>query len=371
MFGRAHRVRIQSLFRSKASPLDSGLTGPFDIMPQSLLPPSATQSLALAMIESSSAPLVLLDGDLAIVAASASFCRAFDIEPTTICGLKLGQLGQGEWAIPQLDSLLTATVSGFAEIDAYEMDLIRPDRAPLRLVLNAHKLNYDVNELNIRLLLAIVDVTDARAATQLKDDLLREKAVLLQELQHRVANSLQIVASVLMRGARRVQSNEARTHLSDAHSRVMSIASLQQQLTTSQIGEVALKPYFTVLCKTLGASMIHDRTHITLSVDADDSVTLAEASVSLGLVVTELVINALKHAFPGVDRFGTIVVRYRTQGKGWILSVADDGVGMANNPKPVSTGLGASIVAALAKQLGAKVEILDAAPGTTVRIVHG
>ena len=76
----------------------------------------------------------------------------------------------------------------------------------------------------------MLDVTDARIAEKLKDDLLKEKAVLLQELQHRVANSLQIIASVLMQSARRVQSDEARTHLQQAHQRVMSVASLQHHL---------------------------------------------------------------------------------------------------------------------------------------------
>src|SRR3546814_2575945 len=90
----------------------------------------------------------------------------------------------------------------------------------------------------IRLLLSISDVTDARSSEKLKDDLLREKAILLQELQHRVANSLQIIASVLMQSARRVQSEEVRGHLHDAHSRVMSIASLQQQLAASSLGDV-------------------------------------------------------------------------------------------------------------------------------------
>ena len=99
-------------------------------------------------------------------------------------------------------------------------------------MLNAQKLEYGSAD-NVRLLLSISDVTDARIAAKLKDDLLKEKAVLLQELQHRVANSLQIIASVLMQSARKVQSDETRTHLFDAHQRVMSVAAVQQQLATS------------------------------------------------------------------------------------------------------------------------------------------
>ncbi|MEV5035102.1 sensor histidine kinase, partial [Sphingobium sp. LMC3-1-1.1] len=84
-----------------------------------------------------------------------------------------------------------------------EMDL-KGGAAPRRLMLNAQKLDYGDTE-QVRLLLTISDVTEARISEKLKDDLLREKAILLKELQHRVANSLQIIASVLMQSARRVQ----------------------------------------------------------------------------------------------------------------------------------------------------------------------
>ena len=107
--------------------------------------------------------------------------------------------------MPQLRSLLRATLSGAAELDAYEMDLKRAGRGTRRLVLTAHHLAYG-DAAQTRLLLAVTDVTDARLAERLKDDLLREKAILYQELQHRIANSLQIIASVLMQSARRVPS---------------------------------------------------------------------------------------------------------------------------------------------------------------------
>jgi two-component system, sensor histidine kinase PdtaS len=325
-------------------------------------------SLALAMTTSSSTPLLLLDGDLSVIAASDSFCATFELDASQVRGRRFSELGSGEWGVPQVGALLGATASGHVGMDAYEMDLERDGKEPRRLVLNAHKLDYG-DGADVRLLLGVTDVTDARASDKLKDDLLREKAILLQELQHRVANSLQIIASVLMQSARRVQSDETRGHLRDAHNRVMSIAEMQRQLGTSVLGPVKLRTYLADLCRSIGASMIHDSEQISLDVTTDETVISSHDSVSLGLIVTELVINALKHAFPD-RRHGRISVTYRSEGSDWTLTIRDDGVGMPLGPKPPKAGLGTSIVEALAKQLGAEVQVTAAKPGTAVSIVH-
>jgi len=76
--------------------------------------PIVTDSLALALVASSDAPILLLDGALLVIAASASFARAFQIDPASAEGTSLFALGQGEWDVPQLRSLLKATLSGAA-----------------------------------------------------------------------------------------------------------------------------------------------------------------------------------------------------------------------------------------------------------------
>jgi two-component sensor histidine kinase len=237
------------------------------------------------------------------------------------------------------------------------------------LVLKARQLHYGDNHHRL-LLLTITDVTLSRASEKLKDDLVREKAILLQELQHRVANSLQIIASVLMQNARRVASEETRGHLYEAHNRIMSVATIQRHLVPSRLGDVALRAYFTDLCQSISASMISDPHHLSLEVTADETTVSADDSVSMGLIVTELAINALKHAFPG-HRSGKIVVDFRSQPGAWILSVSDDGVGIPEGAFKAKPGLGTGIVDAISKQLGAHVCVADATPGTKISIVHG
>lgn len=332
------------------------------------IPPDVALSLSLALVASSNAPILLLDGDLKIVAASASFCDAFHLDLAKCAGQRLSELGEGEWNWPPLMSLLKATVSGQADIAAYEMDLARKDQPTHRLVVNARKLVYGTDD-EIRLLVAVTDVTEARLAEAARQQLLHEKTNLLNELQHRVANSLQIIASVLLQSARRVNSDETRRHLYDAHSRVMSVATLQQQLALTGAAHVELSAYFTDLCRSIAASMIYDQNQISLTVRSDHAEAAANVSVSLGLIVTELVINALKHGFPG-QRAGAITVDYHASGAEWSLVVADNGVGMTAKPEPIKAGLGTSIVEAIAQQLRATVTITSGNPGAVVSIEH-
>lgn len=325
----------------------------------------AALSLALAVVAASAGPLLLLDGDLNIVAASASFSQVFELDPPGAPGMPLAGLGDGEWDVPQLRSLLEATLSGAATIEAYEMDLKRPGRGARRLIIHAQRLVYlDLD--NQRLVMAVTDVTDARASEREKDDILAQNLILLQEVRHRVANSLQIIASVLLQNARRTRSDETRGHLKDAHSRVMSVAALERLLAGSSEEQVELRGYFTSLCRSIGASMIADSDQLSLAVTGARGQVEGRVSVSMGLIVTELVINALKHAFPE-NRSGRITVACEFQGPNWTLVVTDNGVGMPSDPPQ---GLGTSIVQALAKQLDARVEIAPAQPGTRVTVTH-
>ena len=334
------------------------------------LPNETVTSLAMALVESSKAPLLLLDDQVVVIGASTSFCNTFNLDPATMTSRRLADLGAGEWDVPQLNSLLQATIAGAAEIDAYEMDLVREGKATCRLILSAHKLDYlDTNR--VRVVLAATDVTARRLAEKQKDDLVREKQVLLQELQHRVANSLQIIASVLMQSARRVQSEETRLHLQDAHSRVMSIATLQKQLAVTELKSVDLRTYFEDLCRSISASMIDDPQRLTLETIVDDTTTNSDVSVSMGLIVTELVINAIKHAFPDQTVGGKITVSFAADGGDWLLSASDNGAGMPTGKNRGKPGLGTGIVEALSKQLEASVTVLDTKPGTRVEVRHG
>ena len=336
--------------------------------------PEGSSSLGMALVLSSATPLLLLNEQLVVNAASQTFCSRFGLPITEVVGNCLFDLGDGEWGAPQLRSLLEATAAGLAAIDAYEYVLRRSGQPDCILILNAHVLAHPAEEA-LRLALAVTDITAARDAEQTAreaahdfETLFREKQVLLQELNHRVANSLQIIASILMQRVRQVQTDESRAHLREAHHRVMSIATLQRLLAATATGEVVLKSYLTDLCASIAASMIADPAKLMLKVTADASTMSADQSVSL--IVTELVINSLKHAYPDQARDGRIEVNFASTPEGWTLIVADDGVGLPQDHEMAKPGLGTGIVQALAGQLLAEVAVVSGASGTTVTVAH-
>jgi PAS domain S-box-containing protein len=337
---------------------------------QSFLDIDDGRALAQAIVDTIREPLLVLDKELRVVAASRSFCVTFKVAKENIQGRRVYALGDGEWDIPELRSLLEKILPRHTAMEAYEVAQDVPGIGRRTLLLNAREV---VNQKNARklILLAIEDVTERRAAERETSDLLQQKEVLLQEMQHRIANSLQIIASILMLKARAVQSEETRSHLRDAHDRVISVATVQQHLQASGLREpIELGPYLSRLSDALAASMIGDSRPITLKVEADAGTALSGEAVSIGLIITELVINALKHAFPGGSG-GVILLRYAVDGANWRLSVADNGIGLhRHGPGNGRAGLGTSIVEALAHQLKACVETTTGSPGMMVSIVH-
>ena len=238
------------------------------------------------------------------------------------------------------------------------------------MLLNAREVFYEkASAANI--FLSIEDVTGKRVLERENTDLLRQKDMLLDEIYHRVANSLQIIASIISMKARKVVSDEARRALEDAHSRIMSIAAVQKHLHASAVGgSIALIPYLTRLCEAISHSMISDDQQISIEVLGQDVNVSRQKAENLGLIVAELVINSLKHAFGNAMKGGGIVVTYCAVETEWALSVSDNGSGKQMRPSNDEGGLGTGIVAALARQLNAEVAIESGAQGTSVSVAH-
>lgn len=332
-----------------------------------LADPKTGHILTRAIIDTIREPLIILDENLRVIAASKSFYEKFGVDSDSTYDRLFYDLGNGEWNVPALRKLLEEVIPQHTTVTDYEVvhDFISLGKRTM--LVNACEIRYENGRK--KMLLSIFDVTEDRLTKEELRKLIDQKNILLREMGHRIANSLQMIASLLLLKAESVASNEARLHLEDAHGRIMAIATVQRQLDPTGIdGQVEVKKYLTALCASLEKSMIGGRKPITLTVTGGPGTATAEETVSFGLLTTELVINALKYAFPG--REGKISVDYKADGPAWTLTVSDNGVGYPKDASAAGEGLGTSIVASLAHQLKAKLVKKSSDQGTTISLIY-
>lgn len=181
-----------------------------------------------------------------------------------------------------------------------------------------------------------------------------QQAVLLREVNHRVANSLQLISALIDLQARQVANAEAQAMLRQASNRVEAVALVHRRLYASgEVGFVDIDQYLAGLVGELERAVGEARHRIELAAEPIRIET--DKAVPLGLIVNELVTNALKYAYPDGEA-GVVRVAFRRCGAGEVeLAVEDDGVGYPETAEagPRGSGFGAVIVDAMARSLGA------------------
>lgn len=198
------------------------------------------------------------------------------------------------------------------------------------------------------------------------EKLAAERAMLLREVNHRVANSLQLIAAFLQLQGGSSKNAQVKAALTDATRRVMAVAQVHKRLYTSDdVQSVSVDQYLAALVEDLAKTDVSDAPVLTLAAEPIDLD--PDRAVAIGVIVNELVLNAMKYAYP--EEKGPIRVGLkRVNGKRAMLSVEDDGIGHDVKTLPRSTGLGRTIVGAMASRLGAEVVYDPAHSGTRVVI---
>lgn len=197
------------------------------------------------------------------------------------------------------------------------------------------------------------------------------QAVLLREVNHRVANSLQLVSSLVHMQSHAVADEASRSALRDTQARIGAIMQVHKRLYTSEdVEQVDIAEYLRGLVDELGQSLSAGGCRPIL-LEAEPIKLSTDKAVSLGVVVAELITNACKYAY-AEEEFGEVRVRFTTLGDGAAeLSVEDDGVGMpAVGLKAKGTGLGQTVIAAMGRSLGAAVAFDPAHPKGARAVMH-
>lgn len=197
----------------------------------------------------------------------------------------------------------------------------------------------------------------------------RDRAeVLLSEVNHRVANSLSIVASLVKLQTNAVTDRGAKQALGETEARIHAIASVHKRLYSSgDVRFVALDEYLSGVLDHLATSMRAEGHGASLRHDLEPVKLPTDASVNLGVVLTELVTNAFKYAYP--EGTGEVRVRLKHLPDSRVeLVVEDDGVGRNDDGTAKGTGLGTRMVKAMATTMGAEIQYLNGRPGTAARL---
>lgn len=311
--------------------------------------------------------MIVLDQDLRVIVASRAFYDKFHTPYGDADEALFYELGNGQWNIPHLRTLLEEVIPQKQSVESYEVTHDFDILGKRIMLINAREIQYENGKK--KMLLSIQDVTEQRAAEEQKRVLMEQKDTLLKEMRHRIANSLQLIASIILLKAGSVPSAESRAHLEDAHDRILSIATVQRNLDPTGDGhEVPVVSYLNTLSKSLARSMIGGKKPIEIIVRGGTGTVTPDEAISIGLMTTELVINALKHAFPSNE--GTVIITYEARGPSWKLIISDDGIGYHPTEKTPTDGLGTNIVDSLVRQLGANIARESSSRGTTISITH-
>lgn len=197
----------------------------------------------------------------------------------------------------------------------------------------------------------------------------RDRAeTLLTEVNHRVANSLTLVAALVRLQSRSVTDQAARDALDETQARIDAVSMVHKRLYSSgEVGLVALDEYLSGLLGHLQTTMHNDGHGASLRHELDPVKLETDASVNLGVVLAEWVTNAFKYAYSEEAGEVRVKLKHRDDGRGELV-VEDDGIGRQSGPVK-GTGLGSRIVAAMAAAMGAEIEYLTRQPGTAARLV--
>ena len=195
---------------------------------------------------------------------------------------------------------------------------------------------------------------------------LREKEVLLQEVHHRVKNNLQVISSLINMQARKLRDVSSRSALAECQNRVLAIALIHEKLYQSRdYAHVPFSDYARGLAANIFNATGVSPDNVKLCVECESLSFSLDKAIPCGLILNELITNALKHAFPN-ERRGIIRVQMRSASGMLELQVGDDGVGM-NSDTARSDSLGMQLVQTLVEQLDGQLEVLHDA-GTTFRL---
>jgi PAS domain S-box-containing protein len=322
----------------------------------------ASENRFRSIFEEAGDVILVLGDDLRILDSNPAASRLFDLSPDRLALTTLRDL----LTLDPLRDLSEGSNGGGREKDVeFETSYGAKNGEQIHLM---GKMNtFDFGGV-LRRMLVLRDITQRKEAEVTLQRMLDQEEILMKELQHRVKNNLNVILSLLSLESARLTDDNSKRVFKAAQSRIHSMSAIYEQLYRStDLGSVELREYIRNLAESIFASYALNTEAITLHTDLAKTKLDLRRAVPLGLIVNELITNALKYAYPSGDK-GEIRVGLENDGTRVVLTVSDAGVGFPKEFAIEKTDtLGLKLVEMLADQIDGTVSI-DCSAGTSVRV---
>ena len=232
---------------------------------------------------------------------------------------------------------------------------LKKDGSIIIVDITGHEIEYEGKR---AMLVLSKDVTDQKLAEKKIEDSLHEKNILLAEVHHRVKNNMQLISSLLELQSMKIHDETARIPFVECENRIRSMALVHEKLYHSEnMSSINFTDYLSSLLSHIYLSNAVSSDDIQWKIIGDDFSLGLDKAVPCGLLMAELVLNAIKHAFPDKRR-GSLTIFLLKDEKNYTLKVSDDGIGISGSiDAENSTTLGLQIVSSLTKQLHGEMKI--------------
>lgn len=324
------------------------------------------ERLMTGIVDTLREPLLVLDADQVILTASKAFYRVFGTSPEATIGKPLREMGNGQWDIPALEEMLDEVLTENEPVVDFEVRHDFPGIGEKLIVLNAHKILRD-GENSKTILLAMQDATHERRLERDQKTALERANDLLEELNHRVMNSLAMIGSIMAIESRSLSDEDCKAAFERINSRVMSIGALYRGLVRNEsVNQVSADEYIGGVIRDAVSAFGPPEWELQIDLNLSPIPLSTQVAVPMGLVVNELAINSLKYAF--VDRqTGRLSVSIEKSSDLIEIRFSDDGRGIDKNAR-VDSGLGQRLTNALVQQMGGTITLDSGNAGTRYTI---
>lgn len=309
------------------------------------------------LFENAPVGLVMLNDHHTVQDINESFKEMFGYNLSEIRGKKVDNILAPDELKKEAEELTEKTLNG----DSTQIETVRQTKNGEEIPVLIATVPVEITDEIVAIFGIYVDISKRKEAEQQLEKQLEEKRVLLAEIHHRVKNNLAVVSGLLELQKDHTENEEAYHKMKDSQARIQSMGLIHEQLYQMEFySSLQFDKYVESLVGTIASSYASETVDIEINYDTEPVELGLNPAISCGLLLNELVTNAFKHAFTGMDE-GTITISvYEKKNNLIVLKVADNGVGI---PKDIqergSSSLGFTLIQTLSQQLGGNLEVLQ------------